>query len=530
MTQYDHLWPALREANRGPSHDLTAVIRAGPEAGHLPSPWAVWMLFGLVRHRRRQLWVAEVVVERLGGDLDALATMGAFGHPADSPQSGLVPGITEWEYFFHGKGCCLTHRGSGQTIDVDFFEPTGEYFDVFFYLRYLQSLKAPEPPEARLIALHPSFEPIRLAIGELLGAGMLTPLEGRESYPFRIAEQVLDHEEDIDAFCRSWGQEDRRPWLAALIGDWPSAHEAARLTGEAALIELTASRAAACRALRCQELLAQWSDEDRRGNVLLALDDLDAEALGSRLDRALEGPIGGTTSRAVQVIRRRDDLAWCPAIHSLFHRLDTNGEPPQPYLWAECQRFLLRHGYRPDEMRAALAGAGGIAIGEAAMLAMEHDPGRALPLFRRALRSRIPANRLMAAAVLALIDRPWSRRELLAVLAESRDQEATSECRAALLECHDQEARGAVPRWEEANPHEPTPGPWITIGEMMLESRSPWIRWEMEKLHDRVMIVRGREPDEVIAAHPGALRRLASWFRETFRGSPRAPSSGGKHR
>src|SRR5258705_10255156 len=148
-------------------------------------------------------------------------------------------------------------------------------------------------------------------------------------------------------------------------------------------------------------------------------------------------------------------------IHRLFRRLDPRGALPQPYLWAECQRFLLRHGDHADEMLRSLVRAGGIAVGEAALLALEHDPARALPLFRRALRSDIPVNRTMAAAVLALIDRPWSRSELLAVLGETDDQEATADCRAALLECHNEEARKAVLAWEEANPHEPEPGPWI---------------------------------------------------------------------
>src|SRR5262249_52190573 len=190
-----------------------------PEAGRLPLPWTTWTLIGLVRHRRRQLWVAEVVTDRLGGDLEAIATMGALGHPLDLPQHGLVPGLTDWGYYFHGKGCCLTYRVTGEEIDVDYFERSGEYLDVFFYLRHLRSLRNPEPPEARLIALHRSFEPVRLAVSELLEAEILVPLEGREHCPFRIAEEVLEQEAAIDAFCVSWGSAERRGWAAAPVGD-----------------------------------------------------------------------------------------------------------------------------------------------------------------------------------------------------------------------------------------------------------------------------------------------------------------------
>ena len=37
------------------------------------SPWAIWLLFSLVRHERRQLWVAEVAASRLGVDLDLIS-------------------------------------------------------------------------------------------------------------------------------------------------------------------------------------------------------------------------------------------------------------------------------------------------------------------------------------------------------------------------------------------------------------------------------------------------------------------------
>ncbi len=98
-------------------------------------------------------------------------------------------------------------------------------------------------------------------------------------------------------------------------------------------------------------------------------------------------------------------------------------------------------------------------------------------------------NRIDAAAILAAIDRPWSRNELIAVLRESTDQEPTSECRAALRECHDGDAHLAVESWEAENPHEPELGPGITMREMVLRNMPWWIRHRMTELHDRVMQV-----------------------------------------
>jgi hypothetical protein len=147
-------------------------------------------------------------------------------------------------------------------------------------------------------------------------------------------------------------------------------------------------------------------------------------------------------------------------------------------------KFLLHHGHRREEVLATLPRAGGYELGEACLLALEHAPGLALPLIRRALCSGVPANRTTVAAILALIDRPWSRRELLAKLQTFDDQGRTADCRAALLECHDGEAHRAVRDWEERNPHEPEAptflrvgdreyGPCISMGEMMLRDRAP---------------------------------------------------------
>ena len=106
-----------------------------------------------------------------------------------------------------------------------------------------------------------------------------------------------------------------------------------------------------------------------------------------------------------------------------------------------------------------------------------------------------PATRGWAidSAPVALIDRPWSRQELLAILRESDEQEATAECRAALWETHDAESHRAVQAWEERNPHEAERSRFVSMGEMMLCNCPGWVRHEMENLHDRVLRLRDRE-------------------------------------
>ncbi|MHC5538208.1 DUF6896 domain-containing protein [Singulisphaera rosea] len=172
--QLDALLGAFARAGEPEPGDLAASIRGLPDPGVLPSPWEVWALIGLVRHRERQLWVAEIIRTRLHGAPSDLAAMGVLGHPDGMPQSGPVPGLPEWEYFFHGQGCCLSHKVEGQSIDVDFWDDSSEYFDTFFYKNYPESLRSPEPPELRLKELHSSGSAMSIATDDLLKCGALT--------------------------------------------------------------------------------------------------------------------------------------------------------------------------------------------------------------------------------------------------------------------------------------------------------------------------------------------------------------------
>src|SRR5271166_1169778 len=146
----DALLAAFSRAADPEPCDVVSFLQGLPDTGALPSPWETWTLIGLVRHRERQLWVADIIRTRLRGAPSDLAAVGALGHPEGVPQRGPVPGLPEWEYYFHGRGCRLTHKVQGDEIDVDFWEDSAEYFDTFFYTRYLESLRHPEPAEQRL--------------------------------------------------------------------------------------------------------------------------------------------------------------------------------------------------------------------------------------------------------------------------------------------------------------------------------------------------------------------------------------------
>ena len=122
-------------------------------------------------------------------------------------------------------------------------------------------------------------------------------------------------------------------------------------------------------------------------------------------------------------------------------------------------------------------------------------------------------SRSQVAAILVLLAKSWSRRELLRALEASDSQDKTADARAALLETGDEEAQRAMLAWEERNPHENEVGsyleiggkrlgPFYTMGELSLKDRGSRLRYEMDKLHDRVMKVR-----DIIPPEPPITRR-----------------------
>jgi hypothetical protein len=175
-------------------------------------------------------------------------------------------------------------------------------------------------------------------------------------------------------------------------------------------------------------------------------------ALVSAEDRVR--PPTGAISAALDIIGQQDDPRWCPHLYTLFRGTDPAQPAPSPHIWMTSLRLLLRHGHHAADVIAALPKATGTEIGEAVLLALEHAPELALPLIRKGLLADIPINRIEVAAILAVINKPWSRRELLGALAASDDQEKTADARAALVETGDDEAQKAVLAWEERNPHE----------------------------------------------------------------------------
>lgn len=499
--QISRLLVALEQAVSPVPDDISAFVQNLPDAGALPTPWETWTLIGLIRHRDRQYWVREIIQNRLRGDSAMLGAVGALGHPEGVQQSGSVPGMPEWEYFFHGRGCCLTHKVTGEDIDVDFWDETAEYFDVYFYAKYLESLRNPDPPEKRLLELHRSVRPLRIAVTGLIASGALIPFPESEWHPPRIAEEVLAKGDTVDRFCVAWSDPAKRGWLAAMIGDWPAAHEAT--ASQPDVQRITGPRADRCRSIR-RDLLLRESGY-AAADALFGLSELGNS--DTELQAAFGGPPSGLVSAALEIVGQQDDPRWCPDIYTMFKRMRPTGQLPEPHIWITGLKFLLRHRFQMKEMTASLALTDGTEIGEGLLLSLEYAPEHTMRLVQKGLLSEIPCNRTTVAAVLALIAKPWSINELLRALETCDDQEKTADARAALLETGLPEAERAVLSWQAKNPHEDEPGEYLEIGgrtvgplfsmaEHSLKNRPAYVRYEMDKLHDRVIQVKDVIPPE----------------------------------
>lgn len=452
------------------------------------SPWAAWLLVCLIRHHERQQWLAGIMKYRLTGEPETMARAGALQHP--SPGRGVVPGEQDWEYRFHGIGCCLTHRVTGEEIDVDFHDQTADWIGRWFYQKYLESLRTPDFPELRLMQLHAHLETLEIAVHELLDAGAIVSLNPeRPGGIFKLSAESLKLVEFVNSLNQRLVDPTQRVTAALILGDWQNC--AAQFDNPKLTDSVAQQWAVSCeqREILLRELFAA---EELRPAALYGLCDLGSEFLEPALHKALQESPKYLTSVALTIIEEQSEQNWQKQIIALFTKLDPNGEAPEPLLFIRGAKYLLQRNYNTEIIWQSFKRLQDRRTGDAALLALEYNPLLARPLFQRALRSTIPCERTTAAAALAILDEPWCLDELIQVLNDSTKHDENASIRAALWASTRPQAHQAVSDWEELHPRIPEQGPWITMKEVTIRHADSWMNWEMEKLHTRVLPWRGR--------------------------------------
>lgn len=461
----------------GPLLDESQLMRSA--SADVLTPWQFWTLLSVIRHQGRQKWVAKIVRERLRGSGHSLAPGRASSNLQDVPQKGVVPGMIEWEYDLHGMGCCITHRVTGEAIDVNFHDDEGSWIDPFFYIKYLKSLTQPEPIEKRVLELHASPISVLLSIDELRRLKLL------EGEPIWRPIHDTRHLEPLNEFVQAWLDPARQVQAAIGVGDWLAA-EAFIANRADSLCNKVRQRAAESLGRREQESFGLLRHDTLGYVALQALADMKAPRLSDALHIALHGPQGAVMHQALEILSQNDDESWNEEAWRLFCRLSSSGEGGWGRARVSCAALLLRHNHRKPQIIQSLLD--GCRDGEGALLILEHAPANAPMMFHRALRSSDHIGQSVAAAALAILDEPWCHEELMALLATTTDHEATAYARLALAHSSNPACRTALAEWEARFPYEPKPemsGPLIRRSEGLF-------RLKMTQLHDRVLPHRGR--------------------------------------
>jgi hypothetical protein len=477
------LYTALERLDCLPNYRLEDFIENDPQEAL--SPWETWTLLSLLRHQGRQEWVTKTIQTKLGAEIACIAEQGSLGFP-QVPPSGIVPDLLEWEYYFHGRGCRLTQRRTGETIDVDYYDETCRWIDIHFYVWYLESLTTPAFAEERLLALHGLPATVELPIQSLIEAEFLLADNDRPIFQFHPdCLGLIPHLQQLE---KLW-QDPRQKTLAlASLGDWIGVK--ANLSADDPLVTVVEELAHSSQTREENNLIKFYSHTDTRQ---LALHSMIAQNHPQREDflkQAIREEDGGTLSIALEAIVQQADAHWLEPVFALLQRLEPNDGFPDAAHWITAAEYLLRNGCQREWIAEALSKFPTDKLAEASILALEYAPQHALGLLRRALRSDIPYNRSAAAAVLAILDTPWSRRELMAVVQETDDPAAAAECIAGLAACHDQAAQQMVADWEERHPRHKEKGNLIPIGELFLATREDSVQYSMTVLHDRILPLR----------------------------------------
>jgi hypothetical protein len=177
-----------------------------------------------------------------------------------------------------------------------------------------------------------------------------------------------------------------------------------------------------------------------------------------------------------------DEASWCDEVFDALMRFGLEGTAPEAIDVLNCSEYLLAHHHHVGEVADVLARLGSMTT-EAALLLLKHAPGLAMPFIHRGLREDGRFGNSMA-VVLALLDRPWSRVELLAVLEDDvyHDLDEVLPVVLALEQSHDAEARHvAEVRLMKYDPER------VELGQMHFDGLA-------ERLGDQVMPLRGQTP------------------------------------
>jgi len=423
-------------------------------------PWTGWLVVSLLVQRERQRWHREVVSWRLAD---------AQNHHGD------VPGLDGWTFHRHGMGCCLV-GADGEILDVDLRDRQAAIVDPWFFANRIESIAHARVAEGRLWRWRPKTDLIVDGLDELADAGVIARRDN--SHLFTLAAPLAERASEVTRDLEAPGAAER--WRRAL-GDRDD--ERQRSAHAAWLVGLIR--------------------ESRNGAVLdVAFDAVGMDAGYGLLRAQLGGPIDYAAGRAIELLRAHRELPPCPEVAALLRRVAPEDDPP--YAGYQAVAYLLERELEPALARARFDELAAVEVSPGssinpfcsafAILALRFMPDRALPLVRKALRSKGALCVEEMAAILALLDQRWCHRELCAALAEERA--ATHPYLVAALRRSSSElARRRAAAANIAPPHEPGAA-GFTYEEVTYASAEPLMENAVARARSVAAELQGRLPDD----------------------------------
>lgn len=472
---------AAIESASVPTDDELGALLKSPSLDTGLDHWALWTLVCLCRHVRRQKWVGYIVETKLKGDLSLLGRAGAMGHPEEIPQSGAVPDEPGWSYYFHGRGCCLTHQKDGVSIDVDFDDQgSTERIDRFFYSTFLEELKHPELPEQQLRRKAPLQHAWQANISVLVSAGCLEtgrglPITHLGQGLFSSLEPLV---ESMDALLTSdTVSANRRLLFAALsLGEVVLARQFCK-QGEldpalAAEIDKAAEQLMRQRAAQFTGALQKTADNPD-SCLLAALADLGIKFSKTAVTQCLfREPIDGVANTALAVLIDWNEPDLATTLEQLVGRRYEQAfgirSRVSRFLGSDAGKDKLPRSYQlvhaitgylnvvpptlvklelRDKLISLLEESSGANSGEAALLLYALSAARGLNRLRVALSGSVPAAHTDSAAACVLIGTAAAQQVLVDALVNPNLQiQHNAAC--ALERFPSAEARELATRWQ----------------------------------------------------------------------------------
>ena len=379
---------------------------------------------------------------------------------------GVLRGLPDWEFQFECRRGLefghLIHRGAGEHITVSLKglgSPNPILADVICHHIKPESFWQ---PEGRLLRLHPGFwRMVRMAtyqtVTELHDAGLLKAgqwggihrHEDDDPDYYRLTKAADVQTDLVTKFCERWATPEHRVWLSCLVGDWLSACELVRDSGDDDLLGVIEPRAKAVFEHQIAEAKTRAREISFSRHLALL-----QTVFPDRVPQFLSDRLHGDSSTAcdtLDYLKHQGDSSWCPEIFRVLKQVCPKGKQPDSRLAFRCARFVAQHEFQSKAaVQTVLPLVKDGYRRDLILLTLQHAADLVPPLIRRALRS--PSRSLFdihlwAVVVLAVVDRAWSRRELVSLLEEGTDTNQQVYCVLALKNSADPEARKVAATW-----------------------------------------------------------------------------------